>query len=136
MTCRPTPYSGIFGPTPCSGIFGPSRCSGIFAPLAVEHASEHATRISAQSFAARKILDRLYLAFTARVRIEQRIFQVAHAIVLLILSGGQLGTELFAVGQGDRFTVLPHIRYQHIQVARGRVVFHGRRSARWEAQCE
>lgn len=122
-TCRVVEFLG------CSGIFGSRPCSGIFAAQLPPFA-----RVAPLTFAVRVILDSLHRAFAVTIALVQTIFQIAHAVVLLILRECQLRTIFLTVGQQDGLGCLADIGHQRIHVARGRCVFHGTPDARCQAQ--
>jgi hypothetical protein len=73
-----------------------SGCGGIFAARG-EHAFPKAAGISPQLFPCGEIFDRLHLTLAASVGVEQPVFKVASACVLVFLGRGQFKAILFAV---------------------------------------
>lgn len=81
-----------------------------------------------------ELLDGAAGLLTVTVGLVERIFQIASAIVLYVLGCSQFRAVFLTVRQQRRPGRLCHIRQQHIQVARGRVVFHDTPGARCQAR--
>lgn len=118
---------------------GHLRCQLLLAPFAPAPVADRPlpprTRVAAQSFAANEAL---HGGKDARkspgVDVEQRVLQVTDAVFLLVGGACQFAAVGLTVGQRHLCRVLLHIRFQRIQVARGRVVVRGSCRARGQGQ--